>query len=243
MRVGIIGHGTLGRAIASGLEKHDGVREITATRRGGDNVALVGKSDVVLLCVKPYHMEGVSREIAPALNGRHIVISTAAGTSAGQVREWLGNATPVVRTMPNMPVRSGAGMTVIARDAHTNDEAIRVAESLFSSIGRTAILDEKFMSAATAISGCGPAYAYLIVEALTDAGIKLGIPYEMSRLLVAQTLYGAARMVLDGDVHPAALKCEVTTPAGCTIDGLLELEDGKLRSTLMRAVLAAARAA
>jgi pyrroline-5-carboxylate reductase len=243
MRVGIIGFGTLGRAIASGLHSHDGVRDVLTTRRGGDNRGLVQQSDVVLLCVKPYHMEGVAREIAPELNGRHILVTTAAGIGASQVRGWTGDTAAVVRTMPNMPVRSGAGMTVIARDDKTPDEAIRIAESLFSSIGRTVIMDEKLMAAATAISGCGPAYGYLIIEALTDAGIKLGIPYETSRLLVAQTLFGAARMVLDGKEHPAALKTEVTTPAGCTIDALLELEDGKLRSTLMRAVIAAARTA
>jgi pyrroline-5-carboxylate reductase len=243
MRVGIIGYGTLGRAIHAGLRTHDGVRDVLTTRRGGDNRALVVQSDVVMLCVKPYHMEGVAREIAPELNGRHVLITTATGIGASQVRDWTNGASPVVRTMPNMPVRSGAGMTVIARDAQSNDDAIRVAESLFASIGLTAIMDERLMAAATAISGCGPAYGYLIIEALTDAGIKLGIPYETARLLVAQTLFGAARMVLDGDAHPAALKTEVTTPAGCTIDGLLELEDGKLRSTLMRAVISAARTA
>jgi pyrroline-5-carboxylate reductase len=111
---------------------------------------------------------------------------------------------------------------------------------MFETLGRVAVIDERLMDAATGISGCGPAYAYVIIESLSDAGVKLGLPREVARLLAAQTIMGSAKMVLSSDAHPAALKDEVTTPAGCTIDGLMELEDGKLRHTLLRAAVAAA---
>jgi pyrroline-5-carboxylate reductase len=117
---------------------------------------------------------------------------------------------------------------------------MEAAIDLFSSLGRTAVLDENLMDAATGLSGCGPAYVFLIIEALAEAGVKLGIPRGTSTLLAAQTLLGASQLALQRDVHPAALKDEVTTPAGCTIDGLMALEDGRLRSTLISGVIAAA---
>jgi pyrroline-5-carboxylate reductase len=143
--------------------------------------------------------------------------------------------------MPNMPCRICAGMTVLAAGPGATPEHVALAESLFDTLGRTATIDERLMDAATGISGCGPAYAYVIVEALSDAGVKLGLPRNVARLLAAQTLLGSAKMVLESDVHPAALKDEVTTPAGCTTDALMELEDGKLRHTLLRAAVAAAK--
>jgi len=253
MNVGIIGCGTLGRAIAAGLAHHEEVRSIVATTRRGtpipalpdvtimrDNVRLVEAVDVVLLCVKPFQLEAVAREIAPALAPHHLVISTAASVTSAQVRTWIAGRAPIVRVMPNMPCRVGLGMTVLARGADATDAHLTLAQSLFDMLGRTLAIDEALMDAATGISGCGPAYAYLIIEALSDAGVKLGFSYDAARLLVAQTMLGAAQMVLETGEHPALLKNEVTTPAGCTVDGLMELEDGKLRSTLLRAAVAAA---
>ena len=135
---------------------------------------------------------------------------------------------------------------VVARDPAQPEQAfairpaVAVAQALFNALGRTALLEERLMDAATAISGCGPAYGYLIIEAMSDAGVRLGLPRKTALLLAAQTLLGSAKMVLDNETHPAALKDDVTTPAGCTIDALLVLEDGKLRSTIMRAAIAAA---
>jgi pyrroline-5-carboxylate reductase len=160
--------------------------------------------------------------------------------STAQVREWIGDRAPVVRAMPNMPCRIGEGMTVIAAGAGATADHLALAESVFATLGRTARIEERMMDAATGISGCGPAYAYVIIEALSDAGVKLGLSRDVARLLVAQTMLGSAKMVLESTTHPAALKDEVTTPAGCTIDGLMELEDGKLRHTLLRAAVAAA---
>jgi pyrroline-5-carboxylate reductase len=253
MKVGIIGCGTLGRAIASGLLQHEGVREILVTTRRGvpiaslpdlamatDNVQLVERCDVVLLCVKPFQLEAVAREIAPSLRPGHLVISTAASVTSAQVHDWIDGHAPIVRVMPNMPCRVGYGMTVLSRGIDATEAHISLVQSLFDMLGRTVAIDESLMDAATAISGCGPAYAYLIIEALSDAGVKLGISYDVARLLVAQTMLGSAQMVLESGAHPALLKNEVTTPAGCTVDGLMELEDGKLRSTLLRAAVAAA---
>lgn len=255
MKVGIVGFGTLGRAIAAGLRGDARVEEIVATTRRGlavpeqpeisvsaDNAALARQAGVIILCVKPFQMEAVTRDIAPSITGNKLVITAAAAISTAQVEYWIGRGdTPVVRAMPNTPFRVGEGMTVLAAGSRATAEHLKLAESLFASHGRTAIVEERLMDAVTGISGCGPAYMYVVIEALSDAGVKLGLPRETARLLVAQTMLGSAKLVLSSDAHPAALKDEVTTPAGCTIDGLMELEDGKLRHTLLRAAVAAAK--
>jgi pyrroline-5-carboxylate reductase len=240
--IAILGHGTLGRALAQGLRRDPQVGEIhTTTRSGGEsNVEAVRASDVVILCLKPGQMQGVVQEIAPALEPRHIVISVAAAVSTASLAQWSGQRCPVVRVMPNTPVRTFEGMSVIARSPHSDERSLQAAAALFGTLGRVTLLDESLFDAATAISGCGPAYVFLIIEALRDAGVRLGLPRDTALLLSAQTLLGAAKMVLEASDHPAALKDEVTTPAGCTIDALLVLEDGKLRSTIMRAAIAAA---
>jgi pyrroline-5-carboxylate reductase len=253
--VGIVGFGTLGRAIAAGLHSQGSVGEIVGTTRRGlassqhegvtvarDNADLASRCNVVFLCVKPFQMEAVTREISPALTPDKLVITAAASISTAQVEYWIGRAdVPVVRAMPNTPFRVGEGMTVLAAGSHATAEHLKLAESLFASHGLTATVEERLMDAVTGISGCGPAYMYVIIEALSDAGVKLGLPRGVARLLVAQTMLGSAKLVLSSDAHPAALKDEVTTPAGCTIDGLMELEDGKLRHTLLRAAVAAAK--
>jgi pyrroline-5-carboxylate reductase len=251
--VGILGYGTLGRAIAAGLQVHDGVESVIATTRRGfapgvdarveapaDNLELAHRADVLLICVKPFQVEGVLTPIAAALRREQLIISCAASVSTAQVREWTGDRVPVLRAMPNMPCRIREGMTVLAAGAGATAEHVALAESLFATLGLTATIDERLMDAATGISGCGPAYAYVIIEALSDAGVKLGLPRAIARTLVAQTILGSAKMVLESDIHPAALKDEVTTPAGCTTDALMELEDGKIRHTLLRAAVAAA---
>lgn len=219
-----------------GLPHPDGVRVEAAE----DNLALAKRADVILLCVKPFQVEGVLRPIAEALRPEQLIVSCAASVSTAQVRAWTGERVAVIRSMPNMPCRIREGMTVLAPGAGATPEHVALAESLFATLGLTATIDERLMDAATGISGCGPAYAYVIIEALSDAGVKLGLPRAIARTLVAQTILGSAKMVLQSDLHPAALKDEVTTPAGCTTDALMELEDGKIRHTLLRAAVAAA---
>jgi pyrroline-5-carboxylate reductase len=148
-----------------------------------------------------------------------------------------------VRAMPNTPCVLNAGMTALCGGRHAKQEHLQIAESIFQCVGKTVFLEEYLMDGATGLSASGPAYLYVVIESLAEAGVKLGIPRDISTLLAAQTMYGAARMVLESKGHPALLKDMVTTPAGCTIDGLLELEDGKLRVTLIKAVVKAAERA
>jgi pyrroline-5-carboxylate reductase len=194
-----------------------------------------------MLCVKPFQVEGVAKEIKDVLTPDKLVITCAASVSLAKLQTWAGERIPTVRAMPNMPCRIGEGMTVLAAGTHATVEHLQLAQSLFETLGRVAVIDEQLMDAATGLSGCGPAYAYVIIESLSDAGVKLGLARDVARLLAAQTIMGSAKMVLSSDAHPAALKDDVTTPAGCTIDGLMELEDGKLRHTLLRAAVAAAK--
>jgi pyrroline-5-carboxylate reductase len=242
MRIGIIGRGTIGGALAAGLERHEGVASIDATTRASShrNVALAGASDVIVVCVKPRDVEPVVREIAPTLVAEQVLISAAASIGVGQLREWSDDRARIVRVMPNTPARIGSAMTVLARERQTCDLALETARSLFATFGRTAVVEESKMDAVTAISGCGPAYAFVVMEALIDAAIALGLGYEQARELVAQTMLGSAQLVLEGALHPAELRHEVATPAGRTIRGLIELERGGLRATLINAALAAA---
>jgi pyrroline-5-carboxylate reductase len=244
----------MGSALASALLAGEAGRVIGTTRNAvtaaaaaarlgmgvaTDNLALARASDVIVLCVKPYQARDVVKAIAHELEGK-LLITICASVTTADIRSWSGDRASVVRAMPNTPCLIGAGMTVLSAGAATGNEELEAAIELFSSLGRTAVLDENLMDAATGLSGCGPAYVFLIIEALAEAGVKLGINRATSTLLAAQTLLGASQLALERDVHPAALKDEVTTPAGCTIDGLMALEDGRLRSTLISGVIAAA---
>ncbi len=254
MNVGILGLGTLGRTLALGLREHGHVTTLGATTRTpreappelahvqifASNVELARWSDVLFLCVKPFQMESVLREIAPELREGLLLISNAASVRIEQLGKWAQWRLPIVRAMPNMPCRIGAGMTVLTAGSDVSDEELSLARSLFEVLGRVAIVEENLMDAATGLSACGPAYVYLIVEAMSEAGVKLGIPRKTATLLAAQALYGSAKLVLESNLHPAALKDEVTTPAGCTVDALTVLEEGRMRSTLLNAVVAAA---
>ncbi|MGB6985318.1 MAG: pyrroline-5-carboxylate reductase [Candidatus Aquilonibacter sp.] len=243
MRIGIIGRGTLGGALERGFDRHPRVRAIDATTRSSSarNPDLAEASDVVVVCVKPRDAAEVCTQIAPVLRADQVLISAVASVDTGSLTTWTEQRTRVVRVMPNTPARVASAMTVLAHTQQSNDDAFARTRELFDAFGRTLVLDESLMDAVTAISGCGPAFIFVAIEALIDAAIALGIPYDSARVLVAQTVLGSARLVLEGEAHPGALKHEVTTPAGRTIKGLLELEDGKLRSTLIRAAIAAAR--
>jgi pyrroline-5-carboxylate reductase len=208
-----------------------------------DNAAAVTGKDIVLLSVKPQNMDKVVREIASTLESRQLLITVAASVSTSFVQERVGQAVPVVRAMPNTPCVLNAGMTVLCGGKDATEEHLQTADKIFQCVGKTVFLDESLMDGVTGLSGSGPAYIYLVIESLAEAGVKLGIPREISTLLAAQTMFGASQMVLESKSHPALLKDMVTTPAGCTIDGLLELEEGKLRVTLIKAVVKAAERA
>ena len=201
-----------------------------------DNVAAVRGADVVLLGVKPTQVESLVRGIAPALRPGALVLSIAASVNTAAIEAALSGSPSVVRAMPNTPAKLGAGATALCRGRFVPDEHLALAERLFRTVGRSVVVDEKHMDAVTGLSGSGPAFIYIIVEALAEAGVNVGLPRDIATQLAAQTTFGAAKMVLETGSHPALLKDEVTTPAGCTVDGILELEEGGLRVTLIKAV-------
>lgn len=211
-----------------------------------DNREAVKGADIVLLTIKPQTVAEVLQEIAPEIGADTLVVSVAASVPAGFVEQQLAAATsgkrdqvPVVRAMPNTPAAVHCGMTALCGGTYASPHHLDVARTMFDAVGRTIVLDEKHMDAVTGLSASGPAFAYIILESLAEAGVKVGLPRDVATLLAAQTMKGAASVVLETGDHPALLKDAVTTPAGCTIDGILELEEGKLRVTLIKAVVKA----
>ncbi|MEE8585337.1 MAG: pyrroline-5-carboxylate reductase [Acidobacteriota bacterium] len=207
-----------------------------------DNLQAVKDSKVILLCVKPQAVAQVCREISEAMQADQLVISIAAGVPTGAIERELG-IVPVVRAMPNTPCVIGHGMTGICGGRFATSDHLELARMLFEAVGRSVTVEEKLMDAVTGLSGSGPAFLYIILESLAEGGVKVGLPRDVSTLLAAQTASGAAQMILQSGSHPATLKDAVTTPAGCTIDGIMELEEGKLRVTLIKAVVKATQRA
>jgi pyrroline-5-carboxylate reductase len=218
---------------AAALAKELGVSVTT------ENAKAARGADIVLLGVKPQVVGDVLKEIAPELTEKTLVISVAASVPTSYIEQRLGGKVPVVRAMPNTPASVGCGMTGICRGVHAQTEHLETARAMFNAVGRTVVVDEKNMDAVTGLSASGPAFAYIILESLAEAGVKVGLPRDVATLLAAQTMKGAASVVLETGDHPALLKDAVTTPAGCTIDGIMELEEGKLRVTLIKAVVKA----
>jgi pyrroline-5-carboxylate reductase len=222
---------------AAALAKEFGINASTNNRRA------VKDADVILLAVKPQVVGDVLKEIKPALGKNTLVISVAASVPTSYIEQRANDRVPVVRAMPNTCSMVGCGMTGICPGAHASSEHLEIAKAMFGAVGRTVVVDEKNMDAVTGLSASGPAFAYIILESLAEAGVKVGLPRDISTLLAAQTMKGAASVVLETGDHPALLKDSVTTPAGCTIDGILELEEGKLRVTLIKAVVKATQRA
>jgi pyrroline-5-carboxylate reductase len=257
----VIGCGTMGEAIVRGIfrsgkltpaqvfatdRRADLVRDLAARhkmRTSADNLEAARAASVALVCLKPQHMEAAldNEPMRGALAGK-LVISIAAGVRLGQLQSWLPRTT-IIRAMPNTPAVIGEGMTVIARGQGVSDDQAALAQEIFSAVGRCVELDESNMDVITALNGSGPAFAYLVLESLADGAVMMGLRRDVAFSIAAQMLQGAARMVLETGNHPAALKDQVTTPAGCTIAGLLTLEDGRIRSVLARAVEEATRVA
>ena len=210
---------------------------------GTDNAKAVQGADIIFICVKPQTVQEVLEEIRPHISPGQLVISVAASVSTTQIENALGVKTAVVRAMPNTPCAIGAGMTGLCKGSYVSADEIALACLLFDVVGRTVVVDEKHMDAVTGLSASGPAFIYIILESLAEAGVKVGLPRDVATLLAAQTTMGAAKVVLETGDHPALLKDAVTTPAGCTIDGIMELEEGKLRVTLIKAVVKATQRA
>ncbi|MCB9668593.1 MAG: pyrroline-5-carboxylate reductase [Alphaproteobacteria bacterium] len=253
----VIGCGKMGQAIVGGLANDDrfDVKAVTARRRenarqlaealgvpaGTDNAAAAREADIVLLSVKPQVAREVLAGMGDALDGK-VLLSICAGVTTRTLAE-LAPGARVLRAMPNTPCLIREGMTVVAPGPRATDEDLETCTAIFGAVGRVRQLEEKHFDVVTALSGSGPAFACVVLESLADGGVRMGLPREVAVELAAQTMQGAARLVLQTGRHPAALKDEVTTPAGCTIAGLLTMEDGRIRSTLARTIEEAARVA
>jgi pyrroline-5-carboxylate reductase len=210
---------------------------------GTNNAEAAKGADIIVIGVKPQVVEEVVREISAHITAKQVIISVAASVPTSMIEAHLPPNVPVIRAMPNTPCLLGAGMTAICKGKHASAEDVAMTCRMFDVVGRTVVVDEKHMDAVTALSASGPAYIYIILESLAEGGVKLGLPRDIATLLAAQTTMGAARVVLETGDHPALLKDAVTTPAGCTIDAIMELEEGKLRVTLIKAVVKAAQRA
>jgi len=204
-----------------------------------NNLEAARQADLILVGVKPFQVPDLIREIQPALTKEKTLISFAAAVKTRAIEDAAEIEIAVIRAMPNTPAALGAGATALCRGRFVGKEQMELAERIFETVGRAVVVDEKHMDAVTGLSGSGPAYIYIIIEALAEAGVKVGLPRDIATELAAQTTFGAAKMVLETGYHPAMLKDAVTTPAGSTIDGIMALEEGGLRVTLIKAVMRA----
>jgi pyrroline-5-carboxylate reductase len=255
--LGFVGAGNMAEALVKGLlhakvvppegiivsdVKTDRLAHFTqehGVRTTQDNHELVRASDVVVLSVKPQVIDKVLGLFGGDIKSTQLVISVAAGVPVSAIEARLPEGTHVVRTMPNTPATVQAGATAISAGTHATEEDLEVARALFSAVGRVVTLDETLLDAVTGLSGSGPAYVMLMIEALADGGVKVGLHRDTALLLAAQTVYGSAKLLLDTGEHPGRLKDMVTSPGGTAIAGLHTLESGGLRRTLIDAVEAA----
>jgi pyrroline-5-carboxylate reductase len=204
-----------------------------------DNLSAASQADLILIGVKPFQVPDLMAEIKPALTTAKTLVSFAASVKTRAIEEAAGMDIAVIRAMPNTPSALGAGAAGLCKGRFVSAKQMELAQRIFETVGRVVVVDEKHMDAVTGLSASGPAYIYIIIEALAEAGVKVGLPRDVATQLAAQTVFGAGKMVLETGYHPALLKDAVTTPAGCTIDGILELEEGGLRVTLIKAVMRA----
>ncbi len=219
----------------------DDLARETRIAASSSNLAVVDRSDVLVLAVKPQSMAQVLRELAPAVTTDHLVISIAAGVSIATIGEALGAGRRVVRVMPNTPALLGEGASAYALGPEATDDDAAVVQAFLESVGRAVRVPESQLDAVTGLSGSGPAFVYLIIEALSDGGVRAGLPRDVATMLAAQTVLGSAKMVLETKLHTGTLKDQVTSPGGTTIAGVHALERAGLRGALIDAVEAAAR--
>lgn len=257
VRVAVLGAGKMGGILVQAFLKQnlfsaDNVHATVAHAERGialstqwgvdvttDNRAAAEQADLILIGVKPFQAIELIQSIRPALTAKKTIVSFAASVTTRAIEEAVGLEIGVIRAMPNTPSALGAGAAALCRGRFVSDAQMELAKRIFETVGRSVVVDEKHMDAVTGLSGSGPAYIYIIIEALAEAGVKVGLPRDVATQLAAQTAFGSAKMVLETGYHPALLKDAVTTPAGCTVDGILELEEGGLRVTLIKAVMRA----
>ncbi|HYC59058.1 MAG TPA: pyrroline-5-carboxylate reductase [Thermoanaerobaculia bacterium] len=256
--IGFVGAGNMAEALLRGLLRGDDFapEQISASAPRAERVAelhekyginatidnrVPASAEIVVLSVKPQIMSRVLDEVAPTISSDALVISIAAGVPVATIQARLTAGTRVIRAMPNTPALVDAGATAIAGGEHARESDLSDAKRIFDAVGVTVILEETALDAVTGLSGSGPAYVFLILEALSDAGVKVGLSRRTAQLLAAQTLLGSAKLLLETNEHPGRLKDMVTSPGGTAITGLHTLEHGGVRTTLMNAVEAATR--
>jgi pyrroline-5-carboxylate reductase len=256
MKIGFVGGGTMGEAIIKSLlakgaakpaditvsdisqQRRDVLKETYGVKATADNREAVKGAEVVVLAVKPQELSKVLVGLK-GLSSQQLVLSIVAGATLGSISQGL-NHSCLVRAMPNMPAQIGEGITVWTATAEVNQKQRDMAQSILAALGKEIYVGgEKYIDMATALSGSGPAYVFLVIESLVDAGVHIGLPRDMAEKLVVQTVLGSARAVETMGRHPAELKNMVTSPGGTTADGLLQLETGGLRSLLLQTVIAA----
>lgn len=261
-KLGVLGAGVMGKALIQGLMHKqvvtlknlwaaaktetscEKIRAELGIKALSNYSGELADTDVLLLCVKPAGVKGVLEKLKTyGLKPDTLIISIVAGATIDSMEAALGTENPVIRAMTNTPCTVGQAMTTICAGTHATEKHMAIAQRIFEAVGVCMELDETHFNAVTSLAGSGPAYVFLIMEALADGGVKVGLPREAALRIVSQTLLGAATMVQESGRHPAALRDDVTTPAGCTIGALLTMEDGKIRSVLARAVEEATRIA
>ncbi len=257
-KIGFIGAGNMAEAVIKGLlsaeflepksvwatdvrpERLDAIHSEYKIKVTADNREVAKKCDILLLAVKPQNMKEVCHGIHDLVTDKKLIISVAAGVAISSIENFfqLGKKKKikVIRTMPNTPAVVQEGVTALSAGKHVKKSEMQVAHRIFEAIGKTVDVDETHLNAVTGLSGSGPAYIFTIIEALSDAGVKVGLSREVSDVLALQTVVGSARMVQETGMHPGELKSMVTSPGGTTIYGVHALEKGGIRSILMNAV-------
>jgi len=260
-KIGFLGAGKMATALASGFVKAGLVekgnliasdssaqaREVFTKQVGGSttgfNPDVAKQASVLFIAVKPDQVLPLLRELNPVIADRHLIVSIAAGVPLCKLEAELPDGARVIRVMPNTPALVGASASAFAVGKSATPEDARIASELFSAVGEVCQVKESLLDAVTGLSGSGPAYIYMVIEALSDGAVAAGLPREIATKLAAQTVLGAAKMVLETNMHPGALKDMVTSPGGTTIQGIHELEKGGVRGALMNAVIAASEKA
>jgi len=255
--IGFIGAGNMAEALVRGLleaklvspeqliacdileARRQQIRERYGVRTVGEGREVAANASIIILAVKPQDMEAALKGIAASINQTKTIISIAAGIPISFCAQHLPAKTRIIRVMPNAPALVLAGVAGIAKGEHATAEDLQIAEMIFSAIGTTVMVEEKHLDAVTGLSGSGPAYVFLFIGALGDGGVKMGLPQDVARLLAAQTVLGATKMLLESGRNPAELVDIIASPGGTTIAGLHALESGGFRGTLMNAVEAA----
>lgn len=258
-RIGLIGAGQMATALARGFLKagltapdrlcaadpDESVRQRFAKATGAqitaDNSRVVEQSDVIFLAVKPQQMPAVAAELRGKIGPRRLLVSICAGVRLASLAERFGQDVRIIRVMPNTPCLVGQGTSAYCLGEHATKDDGALVGRLLDSLGAAWLVEEKMMDAVTGLSGSGPAFVYLMIEALSDGGVRMGLPRATAAAMAARTVLGSAQMVLDTGEHPAVLKDRVTSPGGTTIAGVAALEAGGVRAALMAAVEAATR--